>query len=145
MQADISVASELGWRVPLPLAATVIHLPALRSGEAGKRPSPLAGDWPERRHAVIAAAAGAAHAMALPISRKAEALAQAAETLRTRGSNHGLAQILADDCVAPWQMASGKGAGLGSDRAARRFCDRLLELGALRLLTPRPVFRLYGL
>jgi Protein of unknown function (DUF1403) len=35
--------------------------------------------------------------------------------------------------------------GLGSDRAARRFCESLHGLGALRLLTDRPTFRLYGL
>ncbi|WP_425332346.1 DUF1403 family protein [Rhodoblastus sphagnicola] len=36
-------------------------------------------------------------------------------------------------------------AALGSDRAARRFLDRLVALGALREMTRRPSFRLYGL
>jgi hypothetical protein len=48
--------------------------------------------------------------------------------------------LLADDAIA----ASGLG-GLGSERAARRFLERLVALGALRELTGRPAFRLYGL
>lgn len=32
-----------------------------------------------------------------------------------------------------------------TDRAARRFCDRLVELGVARELTGRRTFRLYGL
>jgi Protein of unknown function (DUF1403) len=143
MHADIALAAELGWRVPLPLIATAIHAPALRSGEAGKRPSPLGSDWPERRHAVVAHAAMEAHALALPLARKAEALAAAAGTLRTREAANGLSLILADDAVAPWQMVGRN--KHGSDRAARRFCDSLQELGALRLLTDRAVFRLYGI
>jgi Fic family protein len=32
-----------------------------------------------------------------------------------------------------------------TDRAARRFCDRLVELGVAQELTGRPTFRLYGI
>jgi hypothetical protein len=77
-------------------------------------------------------------------------LIAAAGTLRARDGEAGLALILGDDCVAPWRMAGeGRAAasrqGMGSDRAARRFCETLHAKGALRLLTPRPTFRLYGL
>ena len=48
--------------------------------------------------------------------------------------------FLACDAVAPKSLTS-----LRSDRAARRFCDRLVELGAVRELTGRDTFRLYGL
>jgi hypothetical protein len=41
--------------------------------------------------------------------------------------------------VTPAALAS-----LNSDRAARRFCDRLVGLGAIRELTGRDTFRLYG-
>ena len=87
-----------------------------------------------------------AHAQAVALSRKAHALTRAASTLRTRDGGRGVGLILADDSVAPWRMA-GKddNGGLGSDRAARRFCESLHGLGALRLMTDRPTFRLYGL
>jgi Fic family protein len=50
--------------------------------------------------------------------------------------------LLGDDAVAPATAA--KAAKL-SDRASRRLFDRLVELGAVRELSGRPSFRLYGL
>ena len=85
------------------------------------------------------------------MARKAEGLTKAANSLRTRDGGRGLALILTDDSVAPWRMAGKVGkaglgqGGLGSDRAARRLCESLHAVGALRLLTDRPTFRLYGL
>ncbi|WP_425487097.1 DUF1403 family protein [Microvirga arsenatis] len=60
--------------------------------------------------------------------------------VRSRGREDGAALLLADDAVAPVRLA-----GIGSDRAARRFLERLTALGAVRELTGRPTFRLYGL
>lgn len=145
---DIVLAERLGWQQPLPLHLTAIHDPALRRGEEGRRIRVGEPGWPAQHHAVIARAAIRAHAEAVMLAYRTKILIAAAETLRTRDSGKGLALILGDDCVAPWQMA-GRGdkgrAGLGSDRAARRFCESLHAKGALRLLTPRPAFRLYGL
>jgi len=158
MQADAALAAALGWEKPLPLAATVIADPVWREG--GERRSFRVGGegWEARRMAAFGLAAVRAHALSVELARRAEALAAAAGGLRTRDGGAGLALILADDCVAPWRMAgTGKAGvgvtglggsaeqGLGSDRAARRFCESLHALGALRLLTDRPAFRLYGL
>jgi hypothetical protein len=47
---------------------------------------------------------------------------------------------LSDDAV----IASEKITGM-SDRGLRRLFDRLMELGAVRELSGRPAFRVYGL
>jgi hypothetical protein len=145
LNADVALARRLGWERPLLLHLTVILDPALRSGEAGKRPRADVSDWNHHQHTVLARAAITTHADAVILARKAEALTVAAKTLRTRDEGRGLSLILTDDSVAPWRMAGKDKGGLGSDRAARRLCESLHGMGALRLLTDRPTFRLYGL
>jgi hypothetical protein len=63
-----------------------------------------------------------------------------ARQVRTRGGTKGIAALLADEAVAAASLKD-----LGSDRAARRFLERLVALGAVRELTGRATFRLYGL
>lgn len=63
-----------------------------------------------------------------------------APKLRAKGAKEGMALFLTSDAVAPTSLAS-----LWSDRAARRFCHRLVELGAVRELTGRDTFRLCGI
>ncbi len=148
LRADIMLAERLGWERPLLLHMTVILDPALRQGARGKRPQADGPDWVNLQHMVLAHAAVAAHAQAVTLTRKTQALTTAANGLRTRDGGRGVGLILSDDSVAPWRMAGNQGsdkAGLGSDRAARRLCESLHGLGALRLLTDRPTFRLYGL
>jgi Protein of unknown function (DUF1403) len=151
LRADIALAAQLGWECPLLLHLTVILDPALRHGEAGRRPRADGTEWIHLQHAVLARAAVLAHAQAVTLSRKAEGLTVAADSLRTRDGGRGVGLILADDSVAPWRMAGrddsgGQGKeGLGSDRAARRLCESLHGMGVLRLLTNRPTFKLYGL
>jgi hypothetical protein len=143
MRADHDLAVALGWPVPLPMAATAILDPALRRNEAGKRSRAGDADWLEQRPTAYGLAAVQAHAEAIVLQRRSAVLAAAVDRLRTREAVHGVVMILADDSVAPWRMVGSR--GMGSDRAARRFCDTLAGQGALRLLTDRPTFRLYGL
>lgn len=143
LRADITLAQALGWSTPVLLHLIAILDPSFRRGETGRRPRTDDPEWEGLQPRVLANACISAHGQALALDRQAPALTQAVNGLRTREGEKGLALILKDDCVAPWQMVGRH--GLGSDRAARRFCDRLIEQGALRLLTKRPTFRLYGL
>ena len=81
----------------------------------------------------------------MELERRAARLIAAAAALRVKGADRGVAAMLADDVVAAADLARPGAAALGSDRAARRFLERLVELGALRETTGRPSFRLYGL
>jgi hypothetical protein len=62
-----------------------------------------------------------------------------APKVRTKGGATALGALLAEDAVAAATLT-----GLGSDRAARGFLERLVMLGASRELTGRSSFRLYG-
>ena len=73
------------------------------------------------------------------LARRVARLKAVAPKLRAKGSDEAVSKFLNCDAVAPTALTS-----LRSDRAARRFCDRLVDLGAVRELTGRDTFRLYG-
>ena len=60
-----------------------------------------------------------------------------APKLRAKGACDAVEIFLTRDAVAPSAL-------LLPDRAARRLCDRLFDLGVVRELTGRDTFRLYG-
>lgn len=140
MLADVALAQKLRWAVPVPLLATVILHPALKVGADGRRLRPSDPGWAIACHSAYAHAAAAAHARALDLARRADRLLAVAGKVRTKGGAAGVGALLADDAVAPTALKD-----LGSDRAARRFLERLASLGGIRELTGRPTFRLYGL
>jgi hypothetical protein len=130
MAADFVLARRLGWPSPLPLFA---------AGAVGRRTHA-----PEV-YAKILREALACHCRAIELECRAARLIAAAATLRVKGGERGVAALLADDVVAAADLSRPGAAALGSDRAARRFLERLVEIGALRETTGRPSFRLYGL
>jgi hypothetical protein len=65
-----------------------------------------------------------------------------APKLRAKGAARAIALVLSDDAVSPARAATMSGL---SDRAARRLFERLVALGAVRELSGRANFRLYGL
>jgi hypothetical protein len=140
--ADLTLAQQLGWERPVPLLATRILAPSLRRGDNARRPRPGDPQWPETLAGACALAAGDACALALDLARRCEKLLVAAPKLRAKGAARAIALLLDDDAVTPARAA--KIAGL-SDRAARRLFERLVALGAVRELSGRANFRLYGL
>ena len=80
--------------------------------------------------------------LAANLSRRSETLITVAPKLRSKPAAKIVNLLLAEDCVSPAEAA--RQAPM-TDRAARRRVDRLGPHGALRELTRRPAFRLYGL
>jgi hypothetical protein len=86
--------------------------------------------------------------LARDIAARAAALRAVTPKLRAKGSKAAADLFLSEDAIGPSMMLSPTIQGTAiamTDRAARRFCDRLVELGVARELTGRPTFRLYGL
>jgi hypothetical protein len=140
--ADLALAQRLGWDAPVPLLATTITHLSLRRSAVGKRPRPSDPDWADAMAVAYAMAAQEAFALAAELSRRSQALLAAQPKLRAKGAGRVVELLLGDDAVSPARAA--KLARL-SNRAARRLFDRLIELGAVRELSGRPNFRLYGL
>lgn len=129
--ADAALAQALGWSHVLPLLALGLKRAHVRkSGEELRMAC----------YRAISAAAAEATREAADLARRADRLRAVAPRLRAKGADEAVALFLNRDAVAPAALTS-----LRSDRAARRFCDRLVELGAVRELTGRDTFRLYGI
>lgn len=128
--AEAASAQALGWDHVLPLVAL-----GLKRGDLRKTAEALQLTC----HRAIGTAAIEAMREATDLARRAARLRAVAPKLRAKGAEEAVAVFLTQDAVAPTSLTS-----LRSDRAARRFCDRLAELGAVRELTGRDTFRLYG-
>lgn len=86
--------------------------------------------------------------LARDLATRAAALRAVTPKLRAKGSKAAADLFLSEDAIGPSMMLSPtiKGTNIPmTDRAARRFCDRLVELGVAHELTGRPTFRLYGI
>jgi Protein of unknown function (DUF1403) len=138
---DSVLALRLRWPRPLPLIAIRILDPSIRSDGRG-RPRPGDPAWAEAAAGAIALAAASALDLVADLTRRAETLIAVAPKLRAKPAAKIVELLLAQDCVAPAEAA--RQAPM-TDRAARRLFDRLVALGAVRELSGRPAFRLYGL
>lgn len=129
--AEAALAQALGWSYVLPLVAC-----GLRRGDLRKTGEDLLLAF----HRAIIDGAVKASREATDLSRRVTRLQEVAPKLRAKGADESVSLFLACDAFTPMALTS-----LRSDRAARRFCERLVALGAVRELTGRDTFRLYGI
>ena len=91
---------------------------------------------------LFAYAQAAAHAcdLAAELQRRAYTLAAAVRKLRAKGAKSALQALLDEDSLSSAARIPGL-----SERGVRLLFDRLASLSAVRELTGRTTFRLYGL
>lgn len=126
--ADAALAQVLGWDHVVPLLAA-----GLKRADLRKRGE----DLRIACHRALTFSAIEAVRLAADLARRAAHLKAVAPKLRAKGAAEAVAMFLTRDAVAPAALPL-------PDRAARRLCDRLVDLGAVRELTGRDTFRLYG-
>ncbi len=126
--ADAALAQSLGWDHLVPLLATgLIRADLRKQGD----------DLRFACHRALIASAVEAVRLSTDLARRAAHLKAVAPKLRAKGAGGAVGMFLTRDAVAPSSLPL-------PDRAARRLCDRLVDLGAVRELTGRDTFRLYG-
>lgn len=127
--ADAALAQAVGWRFLVPVLAAGVRRADLRKRDDDLR---LAC------HRAVVASAIEAVRLAVDLARRAGRLEAVAPKLRAKGAGKAVEMFLTRDAVAPTALPL-------PDRSARRLCDRLVDLGAVRELTGRDTFRLYGI
>lgn len=98
-------------------------------------------------HHAVANAARDNVRLAHELARRALVIKEIAPKLRSKGSDAAVNLFLSEDAISASSMLSPKIKGTNismTDRSARRLCDRLTDLGAVKELTGRSTFRLYG-
>lgn len=138
--ADALLAKKLRWPVPVPLLIGQVNSSAFKVGEGRRRVRAGADGW--GRVVLLAYAQAAAEACDLgsELAGRAAFLIGVAPKLRAKGAGEVVKLLLEDDAVP----SSRSGTRL-TNRSARRLFERLGDLGAVRELSGRPTFRLYGL
>lgn len=146
--ADALVAQRLGWAHAVPLLGAELtagigagrpRRPAIVLAAAGKE---KAADRAKNLLAAQAHAALRAVDLSAELGRRAEKLLAVAPKLRARGACTVVDLLLDEDALVA--SRGDRKTGM-SDRALRRLFDRLVELGAVRELSGRPTFRIYGI
>ena len=136
--ADLAVARAMGWPIAVPLLMAEFYADAFRTNGSG-RVQP--GDAFERAICLaLSKAASEAGRLDAEIARRAGRLIAATPKLRAKGAGEAIQLLLDDDAVSGSLTTPNL-----SRWASRRLFERLEALGAVRELSGRPTFRLYGL
>lgn len=145
--ADALLAQRLGWAHAVPLlgAEAALGTSARPRRSAASSVATRIETDPERVKSLLAAQARAALRgidLSAELGRRADRLLAVAPKLRAKGADLVVEKLLSDDALVA--SRGDNKAGI-SDRGLRRLFDRLVELGAVRELSGRPTFRIYGL
>src|SRR5690606_22260494 len=124
------------WPAPIPMLAIHLDRNSLILAAGSQADSQR---WLAACARAYCQAAAFAHDLYADLARRAGQLLAIAPKLRGRDADETVLALLSEDALAARQ---GRAA---SDRSSRRLFDRLVSLGAVRELTGRPAFRLYGL
>lgn len=138
--ADQVLALRLRWPLPVPLLMAEAYGAAFRGTGRGGRLRPADDGF--KAAVCLAVAQGVTRALrcAAEVAPRAARLQAVAPKLRAKGAGEVITRLLDDDAV-PGTLATAKLSRWG----ARRLFERLEALGAVRELTGRSSFKLYGL
>ncbi|TRC74731.1 DUF1403 family protein [Mesorhizobium sp. WSM4307] len=139
--ADLVLAQCLRWPRPLPLLMAQAFGPSFRAEAVGaKRIRPAEKDFERAVCAALVQAAAQACRLADELSLRAAKLLAVTPKLRAKGAGEVIFLLLNEDAVSGSLTTKDL-----SRFASRRLFERLQQLDAVRELSGRPSFRLFGL